>query len=482
MTTRSAFALTFALGLVLGGCASGGGTGAGGAATAAPTTGGGGNLLTQGTRPRNTDNTEAAEEALEAAAEAEEAGNEAVAQAQYQAAMQSSQAAITEDPTNPLAHRLAGQSALGLGDYQAAALHFDHAVERRPVYELDITPIREQAYIDLFQQATPSLQSGEYMAAAEFLEHANTIYPNRAEAIITLAQIYAQEQQTDLAIERIDQAVAFLESDRMADVDSATAAQWRSDGSNLVLMRGQVLANAGRLEEALETYRRVVAEDPNNISVIQSVAAILMTIGREGEAVTMYNELLARPGLSAQDFYRIGVGFYNAADYERAASAFSRGVGMSPRDRDGIEMWARSLQLDSAYAAVPPVAERWIELDPASQNAIAILAQSTNFGGNPQGAAAAMRRIEALFVIVDDLEMRGTGANAVTVSGSVANRNIASGDRVTMTFTFYSASGQPIGTATHQATVRGVGEKQVFTVEFESTQPVVGYGYSIVRG
>lgn len=482
MKMRGGFFLTLALGFVLSGCASSGG-GTTGATTPATTTpaGTGGNLLAQGARPRDTDNTEAAEDALGEAQDAQEAGNAAVAQAQYQAALQAAQAAITEDPTNPLAYRLAGYAALGAGDHAAAAQYFDDAVARRPVYELDINPARENGYIDAFGLAIPLLQAGQYLEAAEHLEDANTIYPNRGEAIITLAQIYAQEGQHELALERIDAAMAFLDSDVMADVDSATAAQWRSDGAGLLQMKGQVYVAMGRYDEAVQVYRQVAAEDPNNLSVVQDIAAILMTTGREDAAMVVYDELMSRPNLSAPDFYRIGVGFYNASDYGRAAEAFGRGVGISSRDRDGIEMWARSLQLDSAYTEVPAVARRWAELDPSNQNAIIILAQAINFGGDAQAAAAAMRQMESLLVTVDDLELR-RGVGSAVVSGSVANRSLQPGDRVTLTFTFYTDSGQALGTATHTATVQGVGEKQVFQVEFQSTQPVGGYGYALVRG
>lgn len=474
MTMRSGFALTLVLGLALGGCASGGGT----ADTSSTSPAG----SAQGARPRNTDNTEAAEEAIQRADGLAALGQADAARAQYVIAQTAAQAEIAADPTNPLGHRLAGHAALGLKEYEAAVEHFDTAVEMRPVYEIEIRPFRENAYIDLFSEASPLLQAGQYMDAAAILERANMVYPNRGEAIILLAQIYTQEGQHEQALESIDEAITFLGSDRVNEVDSATAAGWREDGANLPMMRGQVLVAAGRLDEALAAYRQAAADDPTNVAVVQNVAALLINLDRESEAVAVYDELLGRPGLSSTDFYRIGVGFYNAADYERAADAFGRGVALSPRDRDGIEMWARSLQLDSAYAAVPDVANRWIELDPASQNAIAILAQATNYGGNPQGAAAAMRSVEQLFVIVDDLEMRGGGGNSVTVSGSVANRNIAAGDRVTFTFTFYSASGQALGTARTTATVQGTGEKQVFQVAFDGNQPVVGYGYTIVRG
>ncbi len=481
MKMRGGFFLTLALGFLLSGCASSGGGTSGATTTATGPSGSGANLLAQGARPRDTDNTEAAEDALGEAQDAQEAGNAEAARAQYQAALQAAQAAITEDATNPLGYRLAGYAAVGLQDYAAAAEYFDEAVTRRPVYDLDINPTRENAYIDAFGLAIPLLQNGQYLEAAEHLEDAHTIYPNRAEAIITLSQIYAQEGRHELALERIDAAMAFLASDRMADVDSATAAQWRTDGAGLLQMKGQVYVAMGRFDEAVQVYRQVAAEDPNNLNVVQDIAAILMTTGREDEAMVVYNELMSRPGLTAQDFYRIGVGFYNASDYGRAADAFGRGVQISSRDRDGIEMWARSLQLDSAYTEVPAVARRWMELDPSSQNAIIILAQAINFGGDAQGAAAAMRQMESLLVTVDDLELR-RGAGSATVSGSVANRSLQPGDRVTLTFTFYSDSGQALGTATHQATVQGVGEKQVFQVDFQSTQPVGGYGYTLTRG
>jgi tetratricopeptide (TPR) repeat protein len=358
--------------------------------------------------------------------------------------------------------------------------HLDRAVEMRPVYELEVSPIRENAYINLYSEAIPLLQAQDYMGAAAILESAQLIYPRRAEAVITLAQIYAQERQHDQAIAKIDEAIAFLESDVMAEVDSATAAQWRSDAGNLLLMRGQVLADAGRFEEAITTYRQVAAADPSNIAVQQDVAAILMTMGREQEAVAEYDRLLNLPGLSNTDYYRIGVGFYNTEDYGRAAEAFERAATVSSRDRDALEMWTRSLALDSAYAAVPPVAERWIALDPSSQIALSVYAQATNRAGNTQQAAEIMRRVEALIVTVDDLEMR-RGGNSAVVNGSVANRSLQAGDRVTLTFTFYNTGGQPIGTATHQATLQGMNEKQTFAVEFSSNQEVAGYSYQVAR-
>jgi len=472
MKIRDGLGLALALGLGLTGCASGGGS--------APATGptGGANLLAQGERPRETENTRAAEGHLEAA---EEAASADQARPLYEQAMQSGQAAVAEDPTNPLAHRLAGFAALGLEDYQAAGQHFDRAQELRPIYEIELAPVREQAYIDLYQAASPYLQSGDFTQAVGFLEGANAVYPDRPEALITLAQIHGQERNHDLAIQRIDEAIAFFQSDRMEDADLETAAAWQEQADGLPLMRAQVLADAGRYEEAAVSYRQMVEADPSNIALTQDLAAILMQMGNEAEALEVYQALLARPSLSAQDYYRIGVGFYQASDYERAADAFGESAEMSRMDRDAIEMWARSLQLDSAYAAVPPVAERWLELDPASQIAITVLAQAVNATGDAARAGEIIRRVDALPVTVNDLQMRRFEGGA-EVTGSVSNLTAEQGSRVTLEFTFYGPSSERLGTARQEVPIRAPGMSEVFQVEFSSEQPVAGYGYTYTTG
>jgi tetratricopeptide (TPR) repeat protein len=477
MKIRDGLVLALALGLGLTGCASGGGAGSGGATSTGPT--GGGNLLAQGERPRDTENTRAAERALDAA---EDAGSPDAARPLYQQAMQSADAAVAEDATNPLAHRLAAFAAMGLEDYQAAGDHFDRAQELRPIYELELAAVREQAYIDRYQEASPFLQSGDYTQAAVYLEGANAIYPDRPEALVTLAQIYAQERNHDLALARIDEAIEFFESDRLQDVDAETAAAWQQQGEGMALMRAQVLVDAGRFEEAVGTYRRIATEDPSNISITQDLAAILMQMGNEAEAMQVYESLLANPSvLGSQDYYRIGVGFYQADDYGRAANAFGQAAERSRMDRDAIEMWARSLQLDSAFAAVPPVAERWIELDPASQIAITLLAQAVNATGDAARAAEVIRRVDQLPVAVDDLQIRRFDGGA-SVSGAVTNRSLQQGASVTLTFTFYGASGSRLGTATQQVRAGAAGMSEVFQVEFNSAETVGGYGYTYTTG
>jgi tetratricopeptide (TPR) repeat protein len=476
MKIRYGLVLAMVVGLGFTGCASGGG---GGSDSGAATIGGSGGALGAGESPRDTDNTLAAEQHLNAGDESSDA---AEAQMHYEAALTSAQAAIAEDPRNPLAHRLAAMASMGAGDYESAAAHFDHAVELRPLYEFDFMGIREQAWLDQYNEATPYVQSGDYDGAAPHFENANAIYAERPEGFITLGQIYAQMRQHDDALRNLDVALAFMDSETISEVDSLTAQGWREQAEELPLLRAQVLADAGRLEEAVTAYEEMSAADPTNVEYKSGLATILMQTGREEEAFGVYDELLSMPGLSAGELFSIGVGFYQGDDYTRAASAFASAAEASMNDRDALEMWARSLQLDSAYADVPPVAQRWAELDPASPNVYLILAQAANQNGDQTTTQEAIAAVDGLDVNVTDLQLRRSVGGGAVVSGSATNKKLADGASVSLRFTFYDDGGSPIGSVTETVSMAGTDMAQVFQIQFDSAEMVGGYGYEVTGG
>ena len=147
-------------------------------------------------------------------------------------------------------------------------------------------------------------------------------------------------------------------------------------------------------------------------------------------------------------------------------------------DRDALEWWARALLAQSEFAAIPPVANRWLELDPQSQQGYAILAQATNESGDTQGAAAAVQRVSSLQFSVDNLQMR-RGPDRAEVSGGVTNKTMAPGSTVTLVFTFYAANGSPLGTVNHTVALGAQGMSEVFQLTFDSASPVGGYGYTV---
>jgi tetratricopeptide (TPR) repeat protein len=468
------FGLVLALALGFGGCASGGGGGA--AAPVARPTASGGQILAQGERPRQTENTRAAQRHLDAGDKAEDP---AEARMHYEQALTSAEAAIAEDDRNPLGHRQAALANLALENYEAAGKEFDRASELRPLYELEDAGIRERAWIDLYQRAVPLVNQAAYEEATGLFEDANAIYAERPEAMITLGQLYAQLREHDKALENLDRAVAIINSDKALEMDSATVALWQEQAEGIPILRAQVLADAGRFEEAVAAFRAIVEANPDDMMAQRNLATILVEMGNTDEAFAVYDELVKRPDLSPGDLYTIGVGFYQGNDYGRAAATFAQSAAKNVKDRDALEMWARSLQLDSAYTEIPAVTERWIELDPNNQNAYLIEAQAVNVNGDEDRAREMIAAIEDLRAGVSDLQIRRDPDGGARVTGSVVNKKLNQGDQVTLTFTFYSEVGDPVGTVTKSVTVGAEGMSEVFSVDFASTEKVGGYGYEL---
>jgi tetratricopeptide (TPR) repeat protein len=430
-------------------------------------------------RPRETDYTDDAEDALE---DAEDARDDAERLGHFQTALTNAEAEIAANPNNPLGYRLGALAALGLGQYAVAGQYFDRATELYPLYELEDVALREQTWIDLYQEASPLISEGDYEGAAAIFENANAIYQGRPEVMITLAQIYASINELDRAIESIDQVSAFLSSEVATSADPEMLAGWQEQASTLPLLKAQVLMAAGRLPEAVEAYRELTASDPSNLGYKLDLAAVLMELGNVSESVAVYEDILSTPGLTGPDYYRVGVGFYQAEDFASAARGFSEAANQNARDRDAVEMWARSLQLDSLWAEIPAVAQRWVELDPYSQSGWAILAQAANANGDAETTQQAMNAIQGLEVSVDQLELQRFGDGGGVVGGSLVNKTLEAGASVTLVFTFYGTAGDSLGTASATVSLGEPDTAQFFEVEFDSTETVGGYSYELTVG
>ena len=289
MKIRSGLVLMMAFGLGMGGCASGGAPSTGfpeartrsGGPAGVP----GGEAVNQGYSPRNTENTRMAETFLENADREDEAE---AARPIYEQALAASALAIREDSVNPLAYRLAAMANLGVEDYEAAGANFDRAEELRPLYQFDFESIREEVWIDLYQSAIPSVNSGDYEGAAAIYVSANAIYTQRPEAMIMLSQIQAQLGQYDESVENIDAAFAILDSDIMLETDEETAASWREQAQPLPALRAQVLAAAGRYEEAIADYRTLLVDDPTNTQAKRDLATMLIQTGSEAAGFEVF--------------------------------------------------------------------------------------------------------------------------------------------------------------------------------------------------
>jgi len=438
---------------------------------------GGRDSLMLGERPREDENTRTAERLLE---RADSMDDKSAARSLYQQALNAAHAAVAADSTNPLPRLQAGAAAVGAGDYEEADKQLEMAEALRPIYQLKAQSIREKAWVALYKQAKPLVSTGQYEQAIPILENANIIYRERPEVMLALGQIYGHEGKNERALANLDSAALIIQdSSKLTSVDSATATDWKGRLDALDVTRAEVLAQAGRYDESTVEFQKLVRKHPDDVGYRRSLASLYVNTGKDDEAERIYTQLLADTALTAEDLYQIGAGFYHMSDYENAVRGFSGAANRRPRDRDALEMWTRSLAMDSVWARVPAVAERWIALDPNNQNAYMLEAQAVDAQGYDRKAQELVDKVQALTVTVNNLQIARDRKGGATVGGTLTNEKLARGARVTITFTFYDDSGNSLGTRSQTVTTGAQGQAHDFTVRFDSDALVGGYGYTL---
>jgi tetratricopeptide (TPR) repeat protein len=484
MKLRMGFMLAGALAFGTGACGGGGGAPASEAVVPTP----GGEVLAQGERPREDQHTRSAADHLEQAAEAETAE---AARPHFQAAVQAAQQAIDADPRNPRGWLLQGYALLGLEDYAAADEALSEAEELRPIYALETEGVRERAWIEIYQEAAPLVNEGQYEEAVPIFERANSIYRGRPEVMFMLGNLYTQLDQPSKAVENLQAAKALIESDIIETMDSTTQESWREQAQQIPVLITQALMQSGDFPAAVAAVRELLAEDPDNIGYMQNLASLYIQLEQTDSALAVYERIAARPGLTNVDYYQIGVGMYQMEDYEAAAEAFGQALAASSMDRDAAEMQARSLQITHAPAAegdeapvavletLRDAAARWVELDPNNRNAYLVLAQTENRLGNSERAAELVAAIEELDALVVTIELQRYREGGGIVAGSIQNVSLETGSSLTMTVTFYDQGGAQIGTEQTQIQVPAPENTAAFRVEFDDTQVVGGYSYTL---
>ena len=228
----------------------------------------GGRSLEEGISPRDNASTQMAMLYL---SQAQSADDPAAAEQRFQEALDASLEGIEADPENPQSWFQAGQAYLGLGDFVAADSTLARAEELHPRYYLEIAPVREQAWVEAYNEAIEYTNNRDYPRAIEVLERANLIYKERPEAMMNLGNLYAVTDQPNEAISVYQEALDLISGPMAAEQDPETQASWEENAAMAELNVAQLLSQAGRDEEAVEAYRTILERDPGNVTVTSSL-------------------------------------------------------------------------------------------------------------------------------------------------------------------------------------------------------------------
>lgn len=457
------------------GCAAGGGGG-----TSAPSGPSlpGGQVLEEGTPPRDNSHTRSADLYL---TQAQSTTDEAEARTRFEAALEAAQDGIAADSANPKSYFQAAQALVGLGQYGEAAVMFDKAEEIHPRYLLETEAWREGGWVNAYNDAIIPMNNSDLEGAAELFEQANALYDGRPEAFLQLGSIYQRLDQADDAVDAFRRAMEILEETEETQMaDTATAPIWEQHWEVATIGLGQTLTYAQRYQEAADFYGELLAENPDDVSILGSLANSLSQLEMPDSVQALYDKLLARTDLEERELFNAGVGLYQIENYDQAAEAFRRAAEMNPFNRDARLNLAQTLSIAEKFEELIPASRDLLEVDPRNALGWIFLARALSETEQTEQANEIFVEYQEIGYEVSDLSLTPNPDGGTSISGVLKNTGLEPGTPVILRFHFGGFDGREIGTLDIQVAAPEAEMSEVFQGDFYSEEMVSGYTYEVI--
>lgn len=465
-----------------------------------------------GERPRDDADTRAASMAL-----AQAALTEGEAQrAHYEEAVAAAVRAIERDDTNPRAYMLAGQAAIGVQRWVKADTMLAHAEELHPPLAEQIEAEREEGWVMAYNLGAEALNANDLETAFEHFRGADHLYQRRPEARLALAVLYSRQGDTEGAIRSYRSALEILEQPAPEFYDEEQLEGWAQDHQAAAFNLANLLAQRGEFSEAADVLGRYLAESPPGLDpdvrmqAVTAQATFLGQAGRTAEAEALYEELLAEGELDATGHFQMGIGLFNAGEYDRAAEAFASSAELNPVSRDAYlnlvqslytaaldledepETDARNEQLREYYTDLLEAADRVHEFDPLNRDLLGFRLRAMRGLADISPAAEAERLVQRSQEVfrryqeqpyeVSGIQMSFPDPDQVHLTGVLTNLAGSPGEQIALRFTLLDVNGNELASTTIPVTVPAVEE----SVEFAGTAGVsqarlAGWRYELVR-
>ena len=245
-------------------------------------------------------------------------------------------------------------------------------------------------------------KQGNYPAALALLWEAAGALPRDADVQQRLGEALERIGALDPAIEAYRRAFAARPAFVRADTSLTLALVKAGRGAEAVARaRGRVAeapTDPERLftlglalseqdvDEALETFRRVVALRPHHALAQYNLGLLLKRVDRADDAIESLRRALAiEPRPEAQ--FALGTLYFHQGEFDRAAKALEAAVASEPRFVDAHITLAAVLKANGRLADAVDALRRAIALQPDSWNAHAALATALQLAGEADAAA-----------------------------------------------------------------------------------------------
>jgi tetratricopeptide (TPR) repeat protein len=165
----------------------------------------------------------------------------------------------------------------------------------------------------LFQQAVSLHQQGQLAEAATIYRRLLADAPADFQLQYRLALLLFQQQCPSEAMAAVKTALAF-----------------HPDQPDALMLRGTILASAGRREEALGDFDRVLGQKPDHPGALFNRALVLFESGRHAEAVKGFERFLAKVPDSAEAWVNRGAALQELGRHDDALSSYGRALTLNP--------------------------------------------------------------------------------------------------------------------------------------------------------
>jgi tetratricopeptide (TPR) repeat protein len=435
-------------------------------------------VLAEGTRPRDNAQTRAAETFLD---QAMEAADDVQKKALFQQALDAAMQGIVADSGNPQSYFQGAIANVNLGNYAEAAEMFETAEVIHPRYILQTEPWRERGWVNAYNDAIVPLNAGDLETAAELFAAANSLFSTRPEAFLQLGSVYSRLGRSDESATAFRDAMTLLEESKAVSLaDTALAETWEQHWEIASLGLGQALQISEQWSAAADLYGQMLADDPDNPSIIGSLASVLTEMNMPDSVDALYDNLLNRPGLTEFDYSNAGVGLYRIEEYERAAQAFRSAADLNPFNRDARLNLTQTFFSAEDWENLIPAARELLEVDPLNGLVWIFMTRAYSELERVEEANAVFEEYQSIGYEVEGINMDALPAGGAAISGRLKNNAAEAGSTVTLRFHFGGERGTEVGTVDIRVQVPAVEALVDFSGQFNSSDLVYGYKYEVV--
>ena len=306
--------------------------------------------------------------------------------------------------------------------------------------------IRFQAWANLYNQAIQAYNGGNQDRALKKFEQANSIYDD-ARSLVNAATLHEQQGNQSRAMELYSRA---LET-------GGEAQQMRTALTNLANTR----LSQGDTAAAMEQYQQYLSNNPDDVSVQATYAQTLAQTGQSDSAQAIFSSLVDQGDLTFEQWSQIGVGLYQASNYEQAIEAFRSAREMRPMNKETMENLLSAYSQAEMWEDIPSLADTVIDWYPYDSKNYRPAVRAYDNMKQPKEAQKLLTELQNLPIQVTRLGMTPQGM----VQGQFQTTSAsAAGQQITIPFEFLDSQGNVV--ATHEFTTTLPGEGETATIEF----------------